>query len=214
MDSTQESMSSTESSTPSTPTAFANEIDSMLARHERDLAQGLEALRGLSGSISGLCSHIIETIRSGSKVMFAGNGGSAAEAQHFSAELVGRFRRERMPYAGLALSTDTSILTAIGNDYSYDEVFSRQIIALGRPGDLLIVFSTSGESRNLIFAAEAARGRDIQVAAITGPKQNSLASIADLGIRVPGPDTATVQELHTVVVHTVCEIVERELSET
>ena len=144
-------------------------------------------------------------------MLVAGNGGSAAEAQHFAAELVGRFKRERSPYAVLSLTTDTSILTAIANDYGYQDIFARQVLALGQPGDMLIVFSTSGESENLLHAAAAARRCHMTIIAITGDKPNSLECLVDVAMHVPTVDTAITQELHMMVTHILCDIVESEL---
>ncbi len=155
---------------------------------------------------------LIETLRNGNKVFVAGNGGSAAEAQHFAAELVGRFKRERSPYAVLALTTDTSILTALANDYGYHEVFARQVLGLSQPGDLLVTFSTSGESENLIRAAMAAQQSLVRVIAITGERPNRLERHADLALRVPSIDTAIAQELHMIATHILCDLVEIELS--
>lgn len=155
---------------------------------------------------------LIETLRNGNKVFVAGNGGSAAEAQHFAAELVGRFKRERQPYAVLSLTTDTSILTAIANDYGYQEVFARQVVGLGQPGDLLVTFSTSGESENLIRAAVAAQQCLMRVIAITGERPSRLERHAGVAVRIPSTDTAIAQELHMVVTHILCDLVEAELS--
>src|SRR6266487_5954937 len=156
-------------------------------------------------------ARLIETLRSGHKVLVAGNGGSAAEAQHFAAELVGRFKRERSPYAVLSLTTDTSILTAVANDYGYHDVFARQILAYGQPGDLLLAFSTSGESENLVCAATAAQRCRMAMIAITGDRQSRLESLANVTVRVPTVDTAITQELHMMVTHILCDIVESEL---
>lgn len=155
---------------------------------------------------------LVETLRGGHKVLVAGNGGSAAEAQHFAAELVGRFKRERAPYAVLSLTTDTSILTAVGNDYGYQEVFARQVRAFGQAGDMLIAFSTSGESENLLCAAEAARTCAMHVIAITGERLSRLAALAHKTVRIPTSDTAIAQELHMMVTHILCDIVETQLS--
>lgn len=155
---------------------------------------------------------LIETLCNSNKVFVAGNGGSAAEAQHFAAELVGRFKRERSPYAVLALTTDTSILTAIANDYGYEEVFARQVAGLGQAGDLLVTFSTSGESENLIRAAAAAQQCLMRVIAITGELPSRLERQADITVRVPSTDTAIAQELHMIVTHILCDLVERELA--
>src|SRR5690348_2512947 len=165
-----------------------------------------------SASLARAAAWLIETLRNGHKVFVAGNGGSAAEAQHFAAELVGRFKRERSPYAVLALTTDTSILTAIANDYGYHEVFARQVMGLGQPDDLLVTFSTSGESENLIRAAVAAQQCLMRVIAITGERPNRLGRHADLILRVPSTDTAIAQELHMIVTHILCDLVEAELS--
>jgi D-sedoheptulose 7-phosphate isomerase len=145
-------------------------------------------------------------------VLVAGNGGSAAEAQHFAAELVGRFKRERAPYAVLSLTTDTALLTAVANDYGYTDVFARQVRALGQPGDLLVAFSTSGESENLVRAATAARRHGMAVAAVTGGRPSRLERLADVTVRVPVVDTAVAQELHMAVTHILCDIVESELA--
>ena len=141
-----------------------------------------------------------------------GNGGSAAEAQHLAAELVGRFKRERMPYAVISLATDTAILTAIANDYGYQDVFARQLRALGQPGDLLIAFSTSGESENVLRAAEAGHQCLLKVVAVTGERPSRLEALSDVTVRVPCIDTAVAQELHMVVTHILCDIAETWLS--
>ena len=148
------------------------------------------------------------TLRAGGKVLFCGNGGSAADAQHLAAELVGRQNYDRAPLAGMALTVDTSALTAIGNDYGYDEVFARQMIALGRPGDLLFGLSTSGRSTNVVKAFEAARHLGATTVAVTGREPRSLAA-ADLVVALPATETAKVQELTLTCTHIVFAIVER-----
>jgi D-sedoheptulose 7-phosphate isomerase len=175
------------------------------------LSEGLAELEKRGPELGRAAALLVATLRGGHKIMLAGNGGSAAEAQHFSAELVGRFRRERPAYAAIALTTDTSILTAIGNDYSYDDVFSRQVEGLGRSGDVLVAFTTSGNSENLVRAATTARERGVTVIAITGAHPSRLEEAADLTVRAPGADTPAVQELHTVITHVLCDIVEGEL---
>lgn len=155
---------------------------------------------------------LIATVRSGGKVLAAGNGGSAAQAQHFAGEFVGRFKRERAAYPMLSLTVDTSIITAIANDYSYHDVFARQIEALGQSGDLFVAISTSGKSENLLRAAQAAHERAMTVIAITGERRSPLGQRADLTIRAPSADTAIAQELHTLIVHILCDIAERELA--
>jgi len=146
-------------------------------------------------------------ITAGGKIMFAGNGGSAADAQHLAAELVNRFLKQRKPLPGLALSTDTSILTAIGNDSSFDEVFSKQVQAVGRKGDVFFGISTSGNSANIIHAFEAARDLGISTIALTGAG-GKMADMADCTIDVPSSITPRIQEAHILIGHILCEIIE------
>ncbi|MEU9473069.1 SIS domain-containing protein [Streptomyces avermitilis] len=141
---------------------------------------------------------------SGGRLLAAGNGGSAAQAQHLTAELVGRYRDDRPPFSAIALHADTSTTTAIANDYGVDEVFARQVRAHGRPGDVLILLSTSGASANLLSAADAGRATGMRVWALTGAAPNPLVAGSDEALCVPGASTATVQELHLVAVHMVC----------
>ena len=154
---------------------------------------------------------IVTTLRSGGRVLVAGNGGSAAEAQHFAGELVGRFLMERRPYAAIALTVDSSILTAVGNDYGFDDVFARQVHALGRPGDVFVAFSTSGKSPNMLRAADAARECSMRTIAITGDLPNPLERLADVTVRCPSTHTPATQELQMMVTHILCEIVEAEM---
>lgn len=150
-------------------------------------------------------------LQGGGKVMFCGNGGSAADSQHLAAELTGRFINDRVPLAGLALSTDTSGLTCIANDYSFDEVFARQVIALGRPGDVLIAISTSGNSRNVLRAVEEAHRHGVKVIGLLGKGGGELAKWCDVAIIVPSNVTARIQEAHILIGHTLCGIVEQQL---
>lgn len=154
---------------------------------------------------------IINCIRNGNKVLIAGNGGSAADAQHFAAELVGRFKLERNGYSAVALTTDTSILTAIANDYGYDKVFSRQIEALGKQGDIFIGISTSGNSKNIILACEEARKKDMKIIGMFG-FNGKLTEYCDCGISIPSDKTPLIQEAHEMIYHIICEEVERNLS--
>ncbi len=176
------------------------------------LDAALGRLTSQATALTDVAMRLVETLRGGHKVLVAGNGGSAAESQHFAAELVGRFKRDRTPYAVLSLTTDTAILTAIANDYGYQEVFARQVLAFGQAGDMLLTFSTSGESENLLRAARAGRERQMIVIAITGELPNSLETLSDITLRVPLADTALVQELHMIVTHILCDIVETHLS--
>lgn len=183
-------------------------------RHTLDAA--LSFLSTCADDLALAARCLVEALRSGGKVLAAGNGGSAAEAQHFVAELVGRFKRERDPYAALALTADTAVLTALANDYGYDDVFARQVYGLGRPGDVLLLFSTSGESENVVRAAAAARAREMQVVAVVGgrpcrlDKEAHIVVKASLGLAGPC-EAALAQEVHMVVTHLLCDIVESEV---
>jgi D-sedoheptulose 7-phosphate isomerase len=147
-------------------------------------------------------------LRAGGKVMACGNGGSAADAQHFAAELIGRFERERQELAAIALTTDTSILTAVGNDYSYDEIFAKQVRGLGKKSDILIGISTSGNSKNVVRAIEAAKKMGIQIIALTGNGGGKIASLLDandIHLCAPSTRTARIQETHLVLLHALCD---------
>jgi D-sedoheptulose 7-phosphate isomerase len=147
----------------------------------------------------------------GGQLLVFGNGGSALDAQHFAAELVGRFSRERRALAAIALTTDTSIITSVANDYSYDKVFTRQIEALGRRGDVAWGISTSGASRNVLEALQFAKSRGLSTIALTGRDGGSIGAAADLHLNVPHQVTARIQEVHRTLIHAVCELVEREV---
>lgn len=151
-----------------------------------------------------------EALKSGNKVLFCGNGGSAADAQHLAAELIGRFQKERRSLASVALTTDTSILTAVANDYGYDEVFARQVEGLGRSGDVLIGISTSGNSANVVKAALKARDTGMHTIAFTGEGGGKLKDICDITFAAPSKVTARIQEMHIMVGHIICELVEEE----
>ena len=172
----------------------------------------LSRLGSQASMLADVARRLVETLRRGHKVLVVGNGGRAAEAQHFAAELVGRFKRNRAPYAVLALTTDTAILTAVANDYGYQDVFARQVAAFGQLDDMLLAFSTSGESQNLLHAARAAQQRHMTVAAITGEVSSSLETLAGMTLKMPLQDTALVQELHMMMTHILCEIVETSLA--
>ena len=198
---------------PQTPEILYHDIVARaLAERRAALDMALAKLYASAASLAAVASQLVDTLGAGHKVLVAGNGGSAAEAQHFAAELVGRFKRERAAYAVMSLTTDTSILTAVANDYGYAHVFARQVAAFGQPGDMLIAFSTSGESENLLRAAATAHERLMSVVAVTGSRPNRLARAADLALRMPLTDTALVQEMHMAVTHILCDIAESELS--
>ena len=151
------------------------------------------------------------TIKAGHKIMLCGNGGSAADSQHIAAELIGRFEKERRSMAAIALTTDTSALTAIGNDYGYDQVFARQVEGLGQFGDLLIGISTSGNSKNVVKAMEVAQSKGIRTVALVGDKpEGAMQAIADYVLAAPSTNTARIQECHILIMHTLCQLVESE----
>lgn len=174
-----------------------------VTEHLIGLRPVLVALEREAAHLASWAMHLAERLEAGGRLLVAGNGGSAAEAQHFSAELVGRFHHERRPYAAMALNCDSSAITAIGNDYGYDEVFARQVRAHARPGDIVLLLSTSGASANLISAARAAAEVRAVSWAITGPAPNPLASACDDAIALPG-DASNVQEAELVAVHSLC----------
>lgn len=149
-----------------------------------------------------------DTLKAGKKILFAGNGGSASDAQHLAAELVGRYKFDRAPLAAIALTTDTSALTAIGNDYGFNDVFSRQVAALANEGDVFIGISTSGNSQNIMEACDVAREKKCHIIGMSGAK-GKLKDIADLTLAVPAPETATIQEVHIMLGHILCDGIEQ-----
>ncbi len=154
---------------------------------------------------------LIKAYKKGNKLLLAGNGGSAADAQHISAELVSRFYLERKALSAIALTTDTSIITAIGNDYGFDDIFARQIEANGDNGDIFLAISTSGNSKNIIKAIKQAKKQDIMIIGLTGAKKSKMDKLCDITIKVPSQTTPRVQEVHILIGHLICDIVEREL---
>ena len=174
--------------------------------------QCFQALGSLKRAITAAGDMITRTLASGRKILICGNGGSAADAQHFAAEIVGRFTREREAWPALALSSDTSILTAVGNDYGFQAVFSRQVEALGRPGDLLIGISTSGRSPNVLEAVHQAGINALGIVALTGGDGGALAAKADVAITVPSRVTARIQEAHAFILHLWADTAEASLS--
>jgi len=184
-------------------TIIRESIKSSILVHER--------LFDIAGDIKKASELMVKCIISGNKVIFAGNGGSAADSQHLAAELVNRFRMERKPMAGLALTTDTSVITSIGNDYSFDDIFTKQLKALGQKGDVFLAISTSGNSRNILNALRVARDMEIGSIGLTGKGGGSMKDLVDVLIDVPSTDTARIQEAHILIGHILCEIVEREM---
>ena len=178
------------------------------AAHLDALTAAADALRAQLPHIDRLGAVAAHILLRGGRLLAAGNGGSAAQAQHLTAELVGRFRDERRPLSAIALHADTSSLTAIGNDYGPEEMYARQVTAHGRPGDVLIALSTSGRSRNVVTAADAARHAGLHVWALTGPLPNPLAARCSDVVAVDAGSTATIQEVHLVVIHLLCAAID------
>ena len=165
-----------------------------------------------AGDVARLAALYAETLQRGGTLYFAGNGGSAADAQHVATEYVVRYRHNRRALAAVALTTDTSLLTAGANDLGFEEVFARQVEAVVQPGDLLVLHSTSGESRNLVRAAEAARAKGVVVAALLGKGGGALRRLVDHALVIPSDDTSHIQELQLAVEHVICGIVEAQLA--
>ena len=181
-------------------------------QHFTDSAEvKLKAMEVLSVALSEAGRLMAACLESGGKILACGNGGSAGDAQHFSAELLNRFEMERAPLAAIALSTDTSTLTSIANDYHFDEVFSKQVIGLGRDGDVLLAISTSGNSPNVLRAIEAAHQRGMKVVALTGKQGGKMAAMlgkGDINLCVPSDRTARIQEVHLICLHCMCDAID------
>jgi D-sedoheptulose 7-phosphate isomerase len=184
-------------------------LEARVASHFADSAKlKLDAAKLLSAPIAHGIELMAASLRAGGKILACGNGGSAADAQHFAAELVNRFERERPPLAGLALTTDSSALTSIGNDYGYEQVFEKQLRALGRKGDVLLAISTSGNSANVIAAMRAARELGVKIVALTGNgggKMAALLAAGDVHVCVPHKRTMRIQEVHLLALHCLCD---------
>jgi D-sedoheptulose 7-phosphate isomerase len=180
----------------------------ILAHFQESADLKLQSAAALAHPISQAIELMFGALSNGNKILACGNGGSAADCQHFAAELVGRFERERFPLPAIALTTDTSILTAVANDYSFREIFSKQVQAFGQAGDILLAISTSGNSANVLAAVEAALEREMRVVAFTGKDGGALAKLltdADVHINVAHSRTARIQEVHLVAIHCICD---------
>ena len=184
-------------------TIFQQNLD-----EHRALFAGLESLSAPVAQAADLIAH---SLSSGRKLMLCGHGGSAADSQHLAAEFTGRFIKDRKPLAAIALSTDTSALTCIANDYSFDEVFYRQVLGLGVAGDCLLAISTSGNSKNVLRAVEAARSLKVRTIGLLGRDGGQLAGLCELAIIVPSNTTARIQEAHIMIGHTLCGMIEESL---
>ena len=184
-------------------TEYFNRSRDTLARAATD--------RALLESIVAIAEATAQSLRAGGKILLAGNGGSAADAQHIAAEMLSRFKFNRAPLPAIALTTDTSVLTAIGNDFGFDQVFERQVQGLGRKGDCLIAISTSGRSPNILKALQAAREMGIVNIAFTGAPDNAMKPLCDLVLAAPSDETALIQQVHITAAHAICDLVERNL---
>ena len=188
------------------------QVDKILAicNEHMEIARVLPAL---APAVSGAIDIIYSSLAAGGQLLIAGNGGSAADAQHIAAELTGRFLRERQPFRALALHVNTSSLTAIGNDYGYEHVFARELSAHARPGDVFLAITTSGNSPNILCAIEAARKSKVAVIGLTGESGGRMRAACDLCLCVPSKSTARIQEMHITIGHAICELLEERLAE-
>ncbi|GAA6183478.1 MULTISPECIES: phosphoheptose isomerase [Alteromonadaceae] len=189
-------------------------IEQIKANFTESIQTKIAAGEVLPESIFKASQMMVDALIHGNKILSCGNGGSAGDAQHFSSELLNRYERDRPSLPAMALTTDSSTITSIANDYSYDEVFSKQVRALGQAGDILLAISTSGNSRNVINAMEAALSRDMTIVALTGKDGGEMAGLLgpnDVEIRVPSSRTARIQEVHLLVIHNLCECIDDSL---
>ena len=171
-------------------------------------------LKNQSGEIRSAVNQIVSSIKSGNKIIFCGNGGSASDAQHLATELIGRYRNDRPSLPGIAITTDTSALTAIGNDYGFDNIFSRQLEGIGKSGDTLVAISTSGNSKNIIKAVQLAKDIGINVIGFTGKNESELSKICDICVHAQDIKTNHIQEMHIATGQLICELVEKEIFNT
>jgi len=183
-------------------------VTNSIAQHLKDSCRVKEQASTQTSEAERLASEIVRALRGGKKLLVFGNGGSAADAQHFAAELVGRFEKERPGLAAIALTTDTSALTAIANDFGYDEVFARQVQALAQPGDVVVGISTSGNSKSVLKGLDEAKKLKAWTAAMTGMTGGKLKSAVDCCITVPSDRTALIQECHIALIHAICATVD------
>lgn len=183
------------------------DFERCIIEHEQAVMALRETQLSIIQKMADVCR---DAVRQGHKILICGNGGSAADSQHIAAEFVGRFVKERQGLSAIALTTDTSILTAIGNDYGYDEVFRRQVEALGQDGDVILGISTSGNSANVVEAFAQAKKQGLKILAFTGPKESRMSELAEFTLQVPASVTARVQECHIMVGHIICQYVDED----
>lgn len=186
-------------------------MNDRVLKHFDDSIEVKQASRALAPEIAAAAARMVAALRDGSKILSCGNGGSAADAQHFSGELLGRFEAERRSLPAVALTTDTSTITAVANDYDYADIFARQVAGLGAPGDVLLAITTSGNSPNVLRAVDVAHERDMTVVALTGRDGGALGArvrAPDVEIRVPADRTIRIQEVHLLVIHAICDLID------
>jgi len=189
-------------------------IDRVKNNFRESIEVKTESIDVLAPLIAAAANMMADALLEEHKILSCGNGGSAADAQHFSAEMLNRFELERPGLPAIALTTDSSTLTSIANDYQYAEIYSKQIRALGQPGDILLAISTSGDSHNIVHAIDAAHERDIKVIALTGREGGQIADLVnkeDIEIRVPSWSTARIQEVHIMIIHSICDLIDHRL---
>jgi D-sedoheptulose 7-phosphate isomerase len=187
-------------------------MEPLLPKLVADACRTLQALAAEEDTFQKVAAAAVDTLRKGGKILCCGNGGSAADAMHLAEELVGRYRKKRRPLPAISLSADGTLLTCIGNDYGFDEVFSRQVEGLGNKHDLLVCFSTSGNSRNILRALEAARSKGLKSVALLGMDGGKARGKADFEIIIANTDSGRVQEAHTMILHALLEVIEREIT--
>ncbi len=175
-----------------------------------EISYNFKTMAQMAPQINQATKMCIDALKKGNKVMFCGNGGSASQSQHLAAELVGRYKLNRPAMNSIALTTDTSILTAVGNDYGYDTIFERQVQGIGKPGDVLIGLSTSGNSKNIVLAFDLAKKKNIKTIALTGQKPSAMSEKSDLTLNVPSNITNNIQEMHLAIGHILCGLIEQE----
>ena len=187
---------------------FSDEINTIFD----DSIKVISQTKSLSEKLNESANRIISCIQNNGKVILFGNGGSAADAQHMAAELIGRFKIERHSIPAIALTTDTSIITSIGNDYDFENIFSRQIESLGNKDDVIIAISTSGNSKNVINGVKSAKDQGIFVIGLSGKSNSKLKDMADVTINAPSDDTARIQESHRIIIHCLCQLIEKSVA--
>ncbi|MCK4840685.1 MAG: phosphoheptose isomerase [Methylococcales bacterium] len=188
--------------------------DRIIKHFSESIQTKQDAMNSLSELIAFASQKMVESLVNDKKILACGNGGSAGDAQHFSSEMLNRFERERPALPAIALTTDTMTITSIANDYHFDEIFAKQIRALGQQGDILLVYTSSGNSNNIISAVKAAHDKEISIIALTGKDGGTLSSILkepDLEIRVPSESTARIQEVHLLITHCLCDLIDHQL---